>query len=189
MSKVASMERLMRSMEARITFSDQKRKMNKNKKMNYQEKGFSLTELLISVSLIGILSSIAIPNYFSQLCRAKAGEAEATISSLMAIISAYSDETGTVPESWNSLDSITAIMTSTGTAKGDFSNEITLPNENYTVSITEPTGDNSYLYTLEAQPKKSCEDWDIKACLDLSTGASDIQRGNGVSPAKTPVCS
>ena len=153
------------------------------------KNGFSLIETLLTVAIISILSSVAIPNYFSQLCRAKAGEAEATISSLMAIISAYSDETGTVPESWNSLDSITAIMTSTGTAKGDFSNEITLPNENYTVSITEPQGNNSYLYTLEAQPKESCEDWDIKACLDLSTGASDIQRGNGVSPSKTPVCS
>ena len=151
--------------------------------------GFTLVELLTTVAIIGILSSIAIPNYFSQLCRTKAGEAEATISSLMSIISAYSDETGTLPESWESLDSITAIMTSTGTAKGDFNYEIILPIENYTVSITEPQGNNSYLYTLEAQPKESCEDWDIKACLDLSNGASDIQRGNGESPAKTPVCS
>ena len=160
------------------------KKTNLSKK---SDEGFSLPELVITVSIISILASIAIPNFFSQLCRSRASEAESTIGSLMAIIAAYSDETGTSAISWDNLNSIGAVMTASGTAKGDFSNAITLPSKNYTVSVTEPT-QGSFLYSLEALPKQDCENWEIKACLDLSTGASDIQKGNGKSPAKEPVC-
>ena len=146
-----------------------------------------MIETLVVAVIIGIISSIAIPNFFSQLCRSRASEAESTIGSLMAIIAAYSDETGTSAISWDNLNSIGAVMTASGTAKGDFSNAITLPSKNYTVSVTEPT-QGSFLYSLEALPKQDCENWEIRACLDLSTGASDIQKGNGKSPAKAPVC-
>ena len=151
------------------------------------ENGFSMTEILVVAVVIGIISSIALPNFFSQLCRSRASEAEATISSLMAIIASFSDETGTSATSWDNMNSIGAVMTATGTAKGDFSNSITLPSKNYTVSVTEPP-QGSFLYSLEAEPKQDCENWQIRACLDLSTGASDIQKGNGKSPAKAPVC-
>ena len=150
-------------------------------------KGFTITELMVTCAILGTLSAIAIPNFFSQLCRSRASEAEATISSLMAIIASYSDETGTSATSWENLNSIGAVMTATGTAKGDFSNSITLPSKNYIVTVTEPQQGSS-LYSLKALPKKDCENWEIKACLNLSTGASDIQKGDGKSPAKTPVC-
>lgn len=151
------------------------------------QTGFTLIETVIVVAIISIISSIAIPNFFSQLCRSRASEAEATISSLMAIIASFNDETGTSATSWDNLNSIGAVMTPTGKAKGDFSNAITLPSENYTVSVTEPP-QGSFLYTLKALPKQDCENWEIEACLDLSTGASDIQRGSGKSPAKEPIC-
>ena len=37
--------------------------------------GFSLTELLAAISIIGILSSIALPNYTQSVCKSKQAEA------------------------------------------------------------------------------------------------------------------
>lgn len=148
--------------------------------------GFSLPELIVSVSIIGTLSAIAIPSYVGQLCRSESSEAESTIGTIQAVISAYIDETGAFPKTWDDISSITAIMTNSGIATGALSNPITLPNQNYKLTVNGPT--NS-LYEMIAERTKGCEKRNIRACLDVSSGASDQKRGDGNADAKTPICS
>lgn len=148
--------------------------------------GFSLPEVLTVVSIIGILSAAAIPNYLGQLCRSESSEAESTIGAIQAIVAAYIDETGVFPNTWDDLSSITAIMTNRGTAKGALSNPITLPNENYKLTVNGPT---NTLYEMLAERAEGCENRSIRACLDVSTGASDLRRGDGNTDAQAPICS
>lgn len=148
--------------------------------------GFSLPELMITVSIIGILSVIAIPNYVSQLCRAESSEAESTIGAIQAVIAAYIDETGVFPDTWDDLSSISAIMTNSGQASGSLSSPITLPSETYTLAVNGPTNTT---YEILAERTDSCENRSIKACLDVSSGASDQKRGDGNTDAQTPICS
>lgn len=115
--------------------------------MNYeqsnQDRGFTVTELIIATAIISLLSAVAIPNYFNQLCRAESSEAETTIGSIQSIIAAFVDETSELPTTWNELTSIAAITTNNGQAKGNLISAITLPNKKYSVSITGPT-DSTY---------------------------------------------
>jgi prepilin-type N-terminal cleavage/methylation domain-containing protein len=107
------------------------------------QDAFTITELVVSVAIIGILSSIAIPNYISQICRSESAEAEATIGSIQAIIAAFHDETGATPSTWDDLSSISAVMTNNGPASGALSSPITLPGNRYELSIDGPT-DSTY---------------------------------------------
>ncbi len=49
---------------------------------NYVQKGFTLIELMIVMSLIGTLAAIAIPQYMNYIGRGEAGSALRTVSSL-----------------------------------------------------------------------------------------------------------
>ena len=70
------------------------------KKMN----GFSLTEVIITTAIVGILSSIALPNYLSQLNRTRQSEAASSITQLQNAIVAFADENGIYPTSWKDLN-------------------------------------------------------------------------------------
>ena len=150
------------------------------------QKGFSLTELVVGVSILGVLSAIAIPNYQGQMCRSETMEAESTISSVKAITAAYADETGVFPTSWDELSSITAIMTNSGVASGDLSTSITLPSEKYELTIEGP---KDATYEIIAERTDACEKRTIRACFDMSTGASDLRVGDGNIDAQDPICS
>ena len=51
------------------------------KKKNLLQKGFTLVELMIVVVIVGILSSIALPNFLNQTGKAKATEAKTLAAS------------------------------------------------------------------------------------------------------------
>ena len=140
---------------------------------------------MLAVAIIGILSSVAIPSYVGQLCRSESAETEATIGSIQAIIAAFHDETGATPSTWDDLSSISAVMTNNGPASGALSSQITLPGNRYELSIDGPTDST---YEILAERSEGCENRDIRACLNISTGASDQRRGDGENNAEAPIC-
>jgi len=50
--------------------------LNRKKGRNLLEKGFTLVELMIVIVIVGILSSVALPNFLSQSDKAKLTEAK-----------------------------------------------------------------------------------------------------------------
>lgn len=78
--------------------------------------GLTLSELLISISILGILSSIALPNYLNQVNRTRQNETASVISQIQTTIAAYADEFGVLPTSWADLNNTNAIMTENGPA-------------------------------------------------------------------------
>ena len=150
------------------------------------DRGFTLTEMLIAVGIIGILSGIAIPSYLNQACRSKSSEAIASIGSLKAIIAAYIDETGVFPANWDDLNSISAIMGIEGEMTGAFSKKWVLPSKYHEIMVLGPT---NAIYNIKAEPLSGCENRSIKACLNSSTGASKLSKGDGTTNALDVVCS
>ena len=149
-------------------------------------KGFTLAEVIITVGIVGILSSIALPNYFRQIKRTHQAEANATTAQMMATVAAYADEFGTQPERWVDLNTMTTLMTNKGPAvvdDGKLTTAITLPGERYKlVQINNINIEKYYVFEAIAT-NKAASNFNIVACMDLQSGASDQIIGSNIEAA------
>jgi prepilin-type N-terminal cleavage/methylation domain-containing protein len=165
---------------------------NSSRRLTYFPKvmnGFTLAEVLITVAIVGILSSLALPNYFRQLQKTRQSEAVAAMSQLQTSIVGYVDENGIHPNNWKELNETSAIMTPSGpTAQNNLgwltmaSSGCTTTNKNcYKFKITRA---NDY-YVLEAKSmKKNSANYNVFACIDIKTGASDLRKGTSSKAAQ-----
>ena len=153
--------------------------------------GFTLTELIVSIGIVGTISTIAIPQYFSQLQKTHQSEAASQLSILQTSIATYNDEFGFYPTSWNQASEISAVMTAEGVINSEvedgedpieLSESIKMLNRKY--ALKRLAGESGSTFTLIATPtmedgtldEKGAE-FNVMACMDLETGASDLRLG------------
>lgn len=143
--------------------------------------GFTLTEMLAAVSILGILTSISLPIFSNQVAKTRQGEAEALLVQLQISTMAYIDEFMVPPTHWGDLSRISTILTesgpieaSTANAKGGdaLSTEITIPSGKYTIKATPG---NNFLFEAVSQLEshKGENRFNVIACINTKNGASD----------------
>ena len=164
---------------------NQRAQSNTNKQKE-KTLGFSITEVLTATAITGVLGAVALPNYMEHMHGSRTKDAITTIGSLQATLGAFMDATGERPTTWDDLTSIAAIMTDDGQATGDLSQEIILPGSIYKLKV-ETINENTY--TFNATRVDNVPNHDVRACFNISNGASDINSGNGEVNAMNPNCS
>ena len=75
-----------------------------------KRKGFTLLELMIVVIIIGILATVAIPQFTSVVEKARAAEAITILGSIRTGMSLYYLESGVYPANQSSLSGISSIL-------------------------------------------------------------------------------
>jgi type IV pilus assembly protein PilA len=217
------------SVRRAILIKDSIHKMKYTSESDLRSKnGFTMSELLASIAIVGIASSVAIPSHMGQIEKARQNEATATIAQIQTTIASYSDEFGVLPTSWKELNSTSAIMTTNGPANQTDFEPIVLDGANYTAAIANK--DNQFTI-VAIQPgtqglsevicdtefgtrdiekcgrlfHKKCVDKfsvnsitlinqnecgrrPIAACLNLTNGASDIDKIKKTGSIISPVC-
>ena len=103
------------------------------KRMQGNQRGFTLIELMIVVAIIGILTAIAFPLYANIQARARVAKAQADARTLASAVVVYSAHTGGLPAGLTNLSVATVIS---GVSAGPFINPIPNP----------PTGWGAYTY-------------------------------------------
>lgn len=162
-------------------------KLNMKKKFRKEASGgFSLSEVLITVSIVGILSSIAAPSFHKQYASSCQSQPENTINALMTTAQAYNDEYGTPATNWKDLDSVGTLMTTDGPATSSDFSAIKLPTCDYWLEISH--SGNDYVFSaarrgLEPTGEIKTDNLNVYGCLNVATGASDIALGDENQPA------
>jgi len=105
----------MTSLQAKLTQDFVKRLEEKN---GVTQQGFTLVELLVVVVIVGILSAVALPQFFSQTKKAAATEGTQQASSIAKQASAYYLENGAIASG----DAHTKCTAYAGTIKTDNTN-------------------------------------------------------------------
>jgi type II secretion system protein G len=108
-----------------------------HKKMQSNQRGFTLIELMIVVAIIGILTAIAFPLYANIQARARVAKAQADVRTLASAIVVYSAHTGVLP---TALTDVTSSVVVGGVAAGPFISPVPTP----------PTGWSVYTYAKDA---------------------------------------
>ena len=192
------------------------------------KNGFTMTELLASIAIVGIASSVAIPSHMGQVEKARQNEATATIAQIQTTIASYSDEFGTLPTSWQELNSTSAIMTTDGPANQENFEPIALAGGYYEAAIintdnrftivaiqpaTQKIGSGPCLpdvgnpdlpgcqpinrktciteFSTNPNPRitqQMCGRLPIAACINLTNGASDINKIKETGLVVSPNC-
>ena len=158
----------------------------KRPKQSASIKGFTVTELVASVAIVGVISTVAFPKYLNQLNRTRQNECSAVISQVMTSTMGFNDEFSEPPSSWADLNTMSAIMKTSGTASQNTNfSPITLSKNSYKLSASQ----NGQIFTFECIPvQASLEDLNVLGCLNLFNGASEIKKGTEDAPAKDVNC-
>ena len=171
------------------------------------ENGLTLTETLVAVVILGVLSSVALPNYTRSICKTKQSEVIGEISVIQNAIMTYTDERGALPAAWDDINEIRPIATTINGTKGSAKGTLelkemqTLRTKNYKLcaeknkkdisfdpesnTCKSSTNSNNYTINMMAVPSSQCPNFDVRTCINTQTGSTDLERGNGSVAAST----
>lgn len=166
--------------------------------------GFSLTETITTVAIIGTIASVATPQYIRHKQKNCQKPAESTMAMVLTQVQAYNDEYGQPATGWNDLNKISTLMTTTGPAEGNDFNPIQLTSCEYDLrgsqsgsrylfssskrnsGYKEPSDSDSSNQTTNTDASiPGGNTFNVMACIDTATGASDIRSGDDNNPAST----
>ena len=138
--------------------------LNQKKKRNLLEKGFTLVELMIVIVIVGVLSSVALPNFLKQTDKAKATEAKSGITAIIKQAQAGYLEDGAAPKT------AIADMTTDYGAPADGVQKF-----NYAGTWADATN----LYTVTAKGNANDDNLTNKTiigCVDMDTGVIEVSK-------------
>ena len=141
-------------------------------------RGFTLIELMIVVAIIGILASIAVPNFMKFQARARQSEAKANLKAIFEIVKAYWGEAGTFQcgscgwETDKNLYNyyLSASESNTKGSKG-------CPQGSPVAAQSGAAGINGGFTTTAAgniDADATCDTWSINDNNDLENGSNDV---------------
>ena len=112
------------------------------------------------------------------------------MSQILISTMAFNDEFSEPPTSWQELNSMSAILLASGTASSTNNfNTIDLRGDHYSMTQSDQQSGSNIIFTYNCVAKDpKAANYNVEGCVSLFNGATDIQQGNGTTPAQTVDC-
>jgi type IV pilus assembly protein PilE len=107
--------------------------------MRRREAGFTLIEILIAITLIGILSAVAIPSYSSYVLRGRLTEAFTGLAAIQP----------RAEEFWSNNRTFVGLPVPANSAYFDYALDTTTSASSYTVSATGKGSAAGFIFTID----------------------------------------
>ena len=108
--------------------------------MSTKQRGFSLIELLIAMTIIGVLASIAVPNYQDYVLNSKRSEGKALLSQAAAMQERFFAQNNSYVISNDDLGKLAL-------PKAPVNNAVPSENRYYALTVSSVAGDGGYTLT------------------------------------------
>jgi prepilin-type N-terminal cleavage/methylation domain-containing protein len=125
-----------------------------HKRMQSNQRGFTLIELMIVVAIIGILTAIAFPLYANIQARARVAKAQADVRTLASAAVVYSAHTGVLP---TTLDNLTSAVVVNGVTAGPFISPVPSPPANWLAYNYADNGDGTFTLSTSGDSTTVCQ--------------------------------
>jgi len=143
-----------------------------------------MIELVTTVAILGILSTISLPGLLSHLYRSRQQACAATMSQALITTQDFYDENGVEASGWKDLTETAAIMTVNGPATNSDFSEIQI-SKDFKLSASKTTGEYNYACTPTST---AASNYNVLGCLRTLNGAVQINLGSHSGSAETAVC-
>lgn len=132
-----------------------------------KQSGFTLIELMIVVTIIGILASIAVPAYRDYTIRTRVGESASVFYPVKTEVAVYYSENGNMPIA---LGSMARLAQGVDSYEGDYVASLSVANGIVTVSLKDSTklGDaaNGTVFFNATVGSRNNINWSVSGSID-----------------------